>query len=155
VHSPQLLVLDEPTSAVDLQARHELWMLIESLRAGGMTILVCTHQLAEAERLCSRVGLMKAGRLAAVGTLDALRALVPARAVATLRTRDEAAACARAEALGWAARRYAGELAFLLPQEAPLRDVVQAFDGLDVSAVSVVPVSLEHAYLDVMRGSGV
>jgi ABC-2 type transport system ATP-binding protein len=151
VQGPQLLVLDEPTSAVDLQARHELWALIEGLRVGGLTVLLCTHHLAEAERLCSRVGLMKNGRLAAVGTLAELRARVPAQAVATLRTGDEAAARARAAQRGWATRRYAGELACLLPHETTLREVVEAFDGVEVSAVSVVPVALEHAYLEVMQ----
>jgi ABC-2 type transport system ATP-binding protein len=49
------LVLDEPTSAVDLEARQELWQVIEIIKRSGMTILLTTHQLDEAEQLCSRI----------------------------------------------------------------------------------------------------
>ncbi|NDE74351.1 MAG: ABC transporter ATP-binding protein, partial [Betaproteobacteria bacterium] len=57
VHRPKLLVLDEPTAAVDLLARMDLWRLIEGLRDSGTTILLTSHHLAEAERLCNRVAL--------------------------------------------------------------------------------------------------
>lgn len=157
VHGPTLLVLDEPTSAVDLQARHALWALIEALRDGGMTMLMTTHDLAEAERLCTRVGLMQGGRLGACGTPAALCARVPGRAVASLHTRDAAAARARAAHRGWPVRDWAGALACLLP-EAPhagtLREVVEAFEGIEVSAVGVQPVGLAHAYLELMHDEG-
>lgn len=157
VHGPTLLVLDEPTAAVDLQARHALWALIEDLRDGGLTVLLSTHDLAEAERLCSRVGLMQGGRLAAAGTPAELCARVPGRAVASLQTSQTEAAAARAAQRGWPVRHWAGALACLLPQ-APhagmLREVVQAFEGLAVSAVGVQPVGLAHAYLELMQADG-
>ncbi|MGL6109253.1 MAG: ABC transporter ATP-binding protein [Rubrivivax sp.] len=65
VHSPDVLILDEPTSAADLDARQELWELIEGPKLGGMTTLLTTHHLGEAERLCTRVGIMRDGRIAA------------------------------------------------------------------------------------------
>jgi ABC-2 type transport system ATP-binding protein len=150
VHSPQLLVLDEPTAAVDVQARLALWGLIEELRDGGMTIVLTTHQIQEAERLCSRVALMRRGRVAEVGSVPALLARVPAQAVAVLQTRDEAATTRRAQALGWAVRPSAGQLLCLLPQVSSLRDVVQALDGGEVTSVSLQPVTLEHAYLELL-----
>jgi ABC-2 type transport system ATP-binding protein len=154
VHQPPLLILDEPTSAVDVEARQALWTLIDRLRDGGTTILLTTHQLAEAERLCDRVALMhgglQGGRIAAVGSLAELQARVPARAVAELQTGDEAATLRRAAELGWAVRRYGGRLCCLLPQAATLREVVQALDGAGVTAVSVRPVALEHAYLELL-----
>ncbi len=157
VHGPELLVLDEPTAAVDLQARHALWTLIEGLRDGGLTVLMSTHDLAEAERLCSRVGLMQGGRLHAAGTPAELCARVPGRAVASLQTGDVAAASARAARRGWPVRHWAGALACLLP-DAPhagtLREVVQAFEGVEVSAVGVQPVGLAHAYLELMHTDG-
>ena len=156
VHGPTLLVLDEPTSAADLQARHGLWMLIEELRRGGMTMLMSTHDLTEAERLCTRVGLMQDGRLAACGTPAELCARVPGRVVASLQTRDGAAASARAAQCGWPVRTWGGALACLLP-DAPhagtLRDVVEAFEGIEVSAVGVQPVGLAHAYLELIGGA--
>ncbi len=150
VHSPQLLLLDEPTASVDVQARLALWGLIEELRDGGMTIVLTTHQIHEAERLCSRVALMRNGRVAEVGSVLDLLARVPAQAVAVLQTRDEAATTRRAHALGWAVRPHAGQLLCLLPHTSSLRDVVQAIDGGEVSAVSLQPVTLEHAYLELL-----
>ncbi len=152
VHGPELLILDEPSSAVDVQARHALWSLIDGLRAGGMSILLSTHHMAEAERLCTRVGLMQGGRIAAEGTLAQLLARVPAMAVASIKAPDPAAARARAQQLGWGVRDWGGQAAFLLPTAATVREVVAALDGLDISAVSVGPVTLEHAYLELLGG---
>jgi ABC-2 type transport system ATP-binding protein len=150
VHSPQLLVLDEPTASVDLQARLALWGLIEELRDSGMTIVLTTHQIQEAERLCNRVALMRNGRVAEVGSVPELLARVPGQAVAVLQTRDEAATTHRALTLGWAVRPHAGQLFCLLPQAISLREVVEALDGGEVSSVSLQPVTLEHAYLELL-----
>ncbi len=150
VHSPQLLVLDEPTASVDVQARLALWGLIEELRDDGITIILTTHQIQEAERLCSRVALMRQGRVAEVGTVPELLARVPAQAVAVLQTRDEAATTRRAQTLGWAVRPQAGQLLCLLPGAIGLREVVQAIDGGEVTSVSLQPVTLEHAYLELL-----
>jgi ABC-2 type transport system ATP-binding protein len=150
VHAPRLLLLDEPSSAVDVAARQALWSLIEALRVTGTTILLTTHQLPEAERLCGRVALMQGGRIAAVDRVAELLRCVPAQAVAALQTTDEPATLQRAAALGWAVRRYGGQLCCLLPQAATLREVAQALDGAGVTAVSLTPVTLEHAYLEVL-----
>ncbi|MBX3140605.1 MAG: ATP-binding cassette domain-containing protein [Trueperaceae bacterium] len=66
-HSPKVLFLDEPTIGLDPQGRRNLWEHIDALREGGMTVLMTTHNLPEAEA-CDRVGIMDAGRLVAVGT---------------------------------------------------------------------------------------
>jgi len=150
VHEPELLVLDEPSAAVDVQARRALWALVESLRSTGISILLSTHQLDEAQRLCTRVGLMQGGRIAAQGTQAELIAQVPAQAVAQLESRDEAALEIRAAQRGWAARRYAGQLCFLLPQMLSLHEVMAAFEGIAITSASVQPVTLQHAYLEVM-----
>ena len=150
VHAPPVLILDEPTSAVDVEARRVLWTLIASLRESGTTILLTSHLLAEAERLCNRVALMQDGRIAAIDSVAGLQARVPAQAVVELQTAQEPATLQRAAELGWAVRRYGGRLCCLLPQAASLRDVVQALDGAGVTAVSVLPVTLEHAYLELL-----
>ena len=67
VHSPRLLLLDEPTVGLDPQIRAEIWTLIDNLRAAGTTILMSTHYIEEAERLADEVALMSEGRIIARG----------------------------------------------------------------------------------------
>ena len=68
VHSPRLLLLDEPTVGLDPQVRHELWSLVDRLRSEGVTILMSTHYIEEAERLADMVAVMAHGRVVACGT---------------------------------------------------------------------------------------
>jgi lipooligosaccharide transport system ATP-binding protein len=63
VNDPELLVLDEPTTGLDPQARQLIWQRLRELRAGGMTLVLTTHYMEEAQRLCDRVTIMDAGRL--------------------------------------------------------------------------------------------
>ena len=71
ISEPQILFLDEPTLGLDVLARHELWDVIRSLQ-GEVTIILTTHYMEEAEALSDRIGIMKSGRLLAVGTADEL-----------------------------------------------------------------------------------
>jgi lipooligosaccharide transport system ATP-binding protein len=68
IHEPRLLLLDEPTVGLDPQIRQELWSLIDNLRAQGVTVLMSTHYIEEAERLADTVAVMSAGRIIAQGT---------------------------------------------------------------------------------------
>jgi len=63
VHSPPILVLDEPTAGVDVQLRQQLWAYVRELNASGVTIVLTTHYLEEAEELCDRIGIINHGRL--------------------------------------------------------------------------------------------
>ena len=72
VSDPDLLFLDEPTTGLDPQARLKLWGIIEIFRAGGGTIILTTHYMEEAARLCDRVAIMDHGRVIALGTPAAL-----------------------------------------------------------------------------------
>jgi ABC-2 type transport system ATP-binding protein len=68
VGDPDLLFLDEPTTGLDPQARRQLWDLIERFRLAGRTLVLTTHYMDEAERLCDRVAIMDRGRVIALGT---------------------------------------------------------------------------------------
>jgi len=153
VHRPKLLVLDEPTAAVDLAARMDLWRLIEGLRDRGTTILLTSHHLAEAERLCSRVALMRNGKVLAEGSVPELLSRIPGQAVAKVQSEDKEAVIQRALDLGWQFRQQADQIRLLLPRAVSLREIVDALDGTQVSAVSVHPVTLEDAYLELVGGS--
>ena len=87
VGDPELLFLDEPTTGLDPQSRRQLWELIESFRAAGRTILLTTHYMDEAERLCDRVAIMDHGRVIALGTPRALIAAALRRASRGVRAR--------------------------------------------------------------------
>ena len=72
IGEPQILFLDEPTLGLDVIARHELWDAIRSLK-GRVTIILTTHYMEEAEALSDRIGIMKSGRLLAVGMAEELK----------------------------------------------------------------------------------
>jgi lipooligosaccharide transport system ATP-binding protein len=72
LHRPRLLLLDEPTVGLDPQVRQELWALIDRLRSEGVSILMSTHYIEEAERLCDQVTIMSHGKAVAVGPPRAL-----------------------------------------------------------------------------------
>ena len=72
VNRPSLIVLDEPTTGLDPQARRAVWELLASLRARGVTLIVTTHYMEEAHRICDRLVIMDEGRIVAEGTPDEL-----------------------------------------------------------------------------------
>ncbi len=75
VHEPKLLLLDEPTAGVDPQSRERIYDALEALARKGLALLLTTHYLEEAERLCHRLAILDEGRVAAEGTVEDLRAL--------------------------------------------------------------------------------
>jgi ABC-2 type transport system ATP-binding protein len=66
IHEPPLVILDEPTAGVDVELRLELWSLLRELNTNGTTIILTTHYLEEAEELCDRIGIIRAGKLVAL-----------------------------------------------------------------------------------------
>ncbi|WP_228016281.1 ABC transporter ATP-binding protein [Leptolyngbya ectocarpi] len=151
VHQPKLVVLDEPTTGLDIEARYDVWELIRGLKREGVTILLTTHLLDEAERLCDRIGFLKQGKLLTQGSLAYLRSHIPAQEVVTLQTTDESAAIARAAAHGFTMRRYDTHLAFWLPEALELQALLAKFEGIPIDSIARSPVTLEHIYLEVTR----
>jgi ABC-2 type transport system ATP-binding protein len=74
VHKPPVIVLDEPTAGVDVELRQTLWQFIAKLNKQGHTVLLTTHYLEEAEALCSRIAMLKQGRVVALDSTSALLA---------------------------------------------------------------------------------
>jgi ABC-2 type transport system ATP-binding protein len=85
-HRPSVLFLDEPTAGLDPQSRLALWDLLGELHRSGQTILLTTHYMEEADKLCDRVAIMDHGRILALDTPAALKQSVGADTVVTLRT---------------------------------------------------------------------
>lgn len=77
IHDPEILFLDEPTVGLDPQARLDLWDMLRKLHGAGRTIVLTTHYMEEADRLCERVAIVDRGRLLACDTPRALKARAP------------------------------------------------------------------------------
>jgi ABC-2 type transport system ATP-binding protein len=73
IHDPKVLFLDEPTAGVDVELRYKLWGYIRELNRGGMTILLTTHYLEEAEALCEEIALINGGNIVARGSSEDLK----------------------------------------------------------------------------------
>jgi lipooligosaccharide transport system ATP-binding protein len=115
IHRPRLVLLDEPTVGLDPQVRQELWTLIDSLRAGGVTVLMSTHYIEEAERLADIVAVMSHGRVVAQGTPGELvRSHAGAEVLEVYGSPEELAdATAQASRNGWQSRRSGPALAIM------------------------------------------
>src|SRR3954471_10385570 len=115
LHQPRLVLLDEPTVGLDPQVRQELWALIDRLRTEGVSILMSTHYIEEAERLCDQVTIMSHGKAVAVGSPhDLIREHAGPEAIEVYGpparlTEVEADAAAR----GWRTRRTGTSVAIL------------------------------------------
>jgi len=155
IHEPQVLFLDEPTSALDPESAHLIRDFIAELRREGRTIILCTHNLDEADRLCDRIGVFKT-RLLVVDTPARLRTQVFGRKVVFhLRSVDDALA-AEVGALPFVneARSVDNKLVVSLDEpEAHNPDLVRLLvgRGADVLFVGELRRSLEDVYLQLVK----
>ena len=88
VHSPPILVLDEPTAGVDIELRQQLWDYVRSLNKQGVTVVLTTHYLEEAEQLCDRIAIINHGRVIANETTGTLVGMAQEKAVEVTVDRD-------------------------------------------------------------------
>ena len=155
VHRPKVLLLDEPSSGLDPSAATEMERMIRSLTADGSTVLMNTHRLAEAERLCDRVGILRQGQLLELGTPRQLRhRLLGVVVRVELATSPDVALRATAEALAgvshaeWSGPVLSCRLAD--PGEGTPRLVRRLVNaGADIVSVAQAG-DLEAAYLELM-----
>jgi ABC-2 type transport system ATP-binding protein len=153
VHRPKLVILDEPTAGLDLEARYDLWAMIRDLKKQGLTVLLTTHLLEEAERLCDRIGILSQGAIALEGTLAELRSTIPAAELVRVTTADRAGTIERVEQLGWPWREAGGELVLWLPESLSLPELLERLAGLPIDGLARQPVGLEAVYLEITRRS--
>jgi lipooligosaccharide transport system ATP-binding protein len=139
IHQPRLVLLDEPTVGLDPQIRQELWSLIDSLRSEGVTMLMSTHYIEEAERLADVVAVMSAGRVIAQGTpAELVRAHAGERVVEVYGAPERLAQVSElAAARGWSSRRSGPAVAIMHAESL----------GEEVPDGTVRPASLEDAFV--------
>ncbi|MDJ0726054.1 MAG: ABC transporter ATP-binding protein [Prochloraceae cyanobacterium] len=151
IHEPKLVILDEPTTGLDIETRYEIWQLIEDLKKQGTTILLTTHLLDEAQRLCDRIGIIKEGKIIAEGSLNELRKLIPAAEIVIIKTKETEQAISRGKELGFCHRYYGNDLAFWLPEKLELRETLELFANINLESISRKDVDLEHIYLELTK----
>ncbi|GEC08027.1 hypothetical protein SSP24_56820 [Streptomyces spinoverrucosus] len=152
VHEPELIFLDEPTAALDPQARRDLWDVLHGLKEAGRTIVYTTHHLDEAEALCDRVAILVEGRIAA---LDSPRGLVGAAGAATsLLLPPERMTVAEAEAIPGVDRAVlrGGSLVLETQVSGKVLSALDALGGLD--GVQTRTATLEDVYLRLTSDAG-
>ncbi len=139
IHRPSMVLLDEPTVGLDPQIRQELWTLIDGLRAEGVTVLMSTHYIEEAERLADTVAVMSAGRIIAQGTPAEL-----VRAHAGEQVLEVYGAPERLEEVG----ELANEQGWISRRSGPAVAIMRAetLDGLAPEGV-LRPANLEDAFV--------
>ena len=152
VHEPRIILLDEPTTGVDPVSRREFWKLLSEFLAQGITILMATPYLDEAER-CSRVALMHEGQLIALDTPNHLRATLPGTVVEVIAPDRDRAMGVLERLSGVADVQLFGERAHVrfepgaeLGDPDRLRAALQAA-AVNVDGVRLVPASLEDVFI--------
>ncbi|MDB9493918.1 ABC transporter ATP-binding protein [Spirulina major CS-329] len=153
IHRPQLLILDEPTVGLDFAARQRLWATVQTLQAEGMTILLTTHLLHEAERYCDRVGILQQGRLVTSGTLDELRQRSGAQTIVRLYPSDRAAAAHYCQTLGYHYHETPREFLVWLPDDPDFSTLCDRFSGLALEGLHREAIGLEHLYQEWVKPS--
>ncbi len=153
--NPKLVVLDEPTAGVDVQGRAELHGAIRELKAAGVTLLLATHDMAEAETLCDRIAILIGGRLATLGTPEQVTAAGSAQTRITLRTRHNSLLKQGGIRLATYLNETEGYAQWLCRDTAPavmelLGAAMEAGDPVD--DLRVERPSLEERFLEIVEG---
>jgi ABC-2 type transport system ATP-binding protein len=150
VHKPPVIVLDEPTAGVDVELRQSLWAFIRKLNRDGHTIILTTHYLEEAEALCNRIAMLKAGRIVA---LDSTHNLL-ARLAAGITCRIAAPRIP----LAWQRRitRHEANVYWIgLDAYAELESLLAALrtDGIEIEELAMEETDLEQVFLSIMKNA--
>jgi ABC-2 type transport system ATP-binding protein len=146
VGDPRIIFLDEPTTGLDPRSRHTMWQIIRDLVAGGVTILLTTQYLDEADELADRIAVLDQGKLVAQGTPDELKRRIPGGHI-RLQFAD-------AHGLEAAARTLSGvgrddnELTLQIPTDGSVRSLKAVLDRLDDESIVVNDLSIHTPDLD-------
>ena len=166
MHDPKMLLLDEPTTGLDPQARRQLWVTLRGLHKRGLTLILTTHYMEEADRLCERLAIVDHGRVLTIDTPAGLKKGLPGGEILDLRVRAKEPLAPRLSAIAGVNRvesvaddgRDRGGAAedgserirlFVAPQDGLLDRVLHEVRGAgaDLQHVSLTPPSLEDVYI--------
>ncbi|WP_405679497.1 ATP-binding cassette domain-containing protein [Streptomyces sp. NBC_01511] len=146
VGSPRIIFLDEPTTGLDPRSRHNMWGIIRGLVSTGVTVLLTTQYLEEADELADRIAVLNDGKIAAEGTADELKRLVPGGHV-RLRFTDPAAYRTAADALREVTRDDEA-LSLSIPSDGTQRELRSILDWLDSAGIEADELTVHTPDLD-------
>src|SRR6266571_3673858 len=146
VGDPRIIFLDEPTTGLDPRSRHTMWQIIRDLVASGVTILLTTQYLEEADQLADRIAVLDQGKLVAQGTPDELKRRIPGGHI-RLQFADASGLASAARTLGEVARDD-NELTLQIPTDGSVRSLKAVLDRLDDQSMVVNEFSVHTPDLD-------
>jgi ABC-2 type transport system ATP-binding protein len=146
IGEPSILFLDEPTTGLDPRSRRTMWQVVHDLVAGGVTVFLTTQYLEEADHLADRIALIDHGRVAAEGTPDELKRLVPGGHISVQFT-DTASLDAAAGALGDLPRDH-DALTLQIPSDGSIASLKALLDRFDDHSIAVDKLSIHTPDLD-------
>ncbi|WP_331729575.1 ATP-binding cassette domain-containing protein (plasmid) [Streptomyces sp. NBC_01003] len=146
VGNPRIIFLDEPTTGLDPRSRHTMWGIIRELVTDGVTVFLTTQYLEEADELADRIAVLNDGKIAAEGTADELKRLIPGGHV-RLRFTDPDAYRSAASALDDAATDEEA-LALQIPSDGSQRDLRSILDRLDTAGIQADELTVHTPDLD-------
>jgi ABC-2 type transport system ATP-binding protein len=146
VGDPRIIFLDEPTTGLDPRSRHNMWGIIRELVTGGVTVFLTTQYLDEADELADRIAVLHDGRIAAEGSADELKRIVPGGHV-RLRFTDPAAYRSAAETLREGARDDEA-LSLSIPSGGSQRELRSILDWLDAAGIEADELTVHTPDLD-------
>jgi lipooligosaccharide transport system ATP-binding protein len=153
INKPELLILDEPTTGLDPAVRLALWSRIRELRAAGTTVLITTHYMDEAQRLCDRVAIISAGKVIVSGApAELISSRLAPEAVEFDCTPKEEAALLDGVSVDHRLRA-GGRLMLYLDDAANLIEQIRRYDQGDRRPIIVRPTNLEDVYLSLTGAS--
>ncbi|MDP5237898.1 ABC transporter ATP-binding protein [Uliginosibacterium sp. 31-16] len=153
VHKPPVIVLDEPTAGVDVELRQTLWAFIRKLNEAGHTIVLTTHYLEEAEELCGRIAMLKAGRVVALDSTPNLLSRVSHHA---LKLRVAGLSSLPASLAARDAVLQAGGLEIPFASHSQVEGLLATVReaGAEILEVEIAKPDLEQAFIEIMEGEG-
>ncbi|MET8940578.1 ATP-binding cassette domain-containing protein [Streptomyces rubiginosohelvolus] len=146
VGGPRIIFLDEPTTGLDPRSRHTMWGIIRELVADGVTVFLTTQYLEEADELADRIAVLNNGKIAAEGSAEELKRIVPGGHV-KLRFTDPGAYRSAASALGEAVRDD-DALALQIPSDGSQRELRSILDRLDTAGIEADELTVHTPDLD-------
>ena len=149
VHKPPVIVLDEPTAGVDVGLRQGLWRFVRGLNRNGHTIVLTTHYLEEAEQMCSRIAMLKAGRIVALDSTRKLLENFSGLQLEVSLNRETLPENVRATVLAVEAGRFTLRLRDYAELEELLHQLREA--GVRIRELELDPPDLEEVFLSVME----